>query len=49
MVKQQYETKALTDNKVKVQLKTSECCGTIVKTLSEKCREFHTYKLKRRK
>jgi hypothetical protein len=43
---QQYKIKALVDNQVKVQPKTSESYRTIIKALAEKCAEFHTYKLK---
>jgi hypothetical protein len=46
ITKQQYEIKALVDNQVKVQPKTSECYGTIIKTLAKKCTEFCAYKLK---
>jgi hypothetical protein len=46
IAKQQYEIKALTDNQVKVQPKTSECYGTIIKALAERHTELHTYKLK---
>jgi hypothetical protein len=43
---QQYEIKALADNQVQVQLKTSESYRTIIKALAEKHTEFHAYKLK---
>jgi hypothetical protein len=46
IAKEQYEIKALTDNQVKVQPKTSECYSTIVKALAERRTEFHTYKLR---
>jgi hypothetical protein len=46
--KQQYEIKALADNQVKVQPKTSESYRTFTKNLSEKSTEFHIYKLKER-
>jgi hypothetical protein len=46
IAKQQYEIKALADNQVKVQPKTSECYKTIIKALAEKNMQFHTYKLK---
>jgi hypothetical protein len=46
IAKQQYEIKALADNQVKVQPKTSESYRTIIKALAEKRTEFHTYKLK---
>jgi hypothetical protein len=36
ITKQQYEIKALADNQVKVQSKTSECYRTIIKALAEK-------------
>jgi hypothetical protein len=36
--KQQYEIKALTDNQLKVQPKTSERYRTITKALAEKCK-----------
>jgi hypothetical protein len=44
--KQHYEIKALADNLVKVQPKTSESYRTNMKALSGKRMEFHTYKLK---
>jgi hypothetical protein len=40
--KQQYK---ITDNKVKVQTKTSESYRTIIKVLAEKRAEFHIYEL----
>jgi hypothetical protein len=43
---QQYEDKALADNQVKVQPKTSDSYRTITQVLVEKRMEFHTYKLK---
>jgi hypothetical protein len=43
---QQNEIKALADNQVKVQPKTSNFHTTIIKALSEKRAEFHTYNLK---
>jgi hypothetical protein len=46
IAKQQYEIKALTDNQVKVQPKTSESYRIIIKALTEKRTEFHTYKLR---
>jgi hypothetical protein len=46
IAKEQYEIKALTDNQIKVQPKTSECSGTVVRALTERRTEFHTYKLK---
>jgi hypothetical protein len=46
MSKPQYNIKALAGSQVKVQPKTSECYGTVVKTLSGKLTEFHIYKLK---
>jgi hypothetical protein len=46
IAKEQYDIKALTDNQVKFQPKTSECNSTIVKALAERHTEFHTYKLK---
>jgi hypothetical protein len=49
IAKQHYEIKALTENQVKVQPKTSDSYRTIIKALAEKRTEFHTYKLKRRK
>jgi hypothetical protein len=45
IAKEQYEIAALTDNHIKVQHKTSECYGTIVKALAVRRTEFHTYKL----
>jgi hypothetical protein len=42
----QYAIKALEDNQIKVQPKTSETYRTIIKALAEKRTEFHTYKLK---
>jgi hypothetical protein len=45
---EQYEIKFLAENQVKIQLKTSECYGTIVKALAENCTEFRTYKLKKK-
>jgi hypothetical protein len=44
--KQQYEIKALADNQIKAQPKTSESYRTITKALVEKHAEFYTYKLK---
>jgi hypothetical protein len=49
IAKQQYDIKALPDNQVKVQPKTSESYRTIIKALTEKRKEFHTYKLKERR
>jgi hypothetical protein len=46
VAEQQYEIKALADNQVKVQPKTSESYRKIIKALAEKRTEFHTYKLK---
>lgn len=46
VAKLQYEIKALADNQVKVQPKTTESYRTIVKALNDKNTEFHTYKLK---
>jgi hypothetical protein len=46
IAKQQYEIKALTDNQVKVQPKTSESYRKMTKALVKICTEFHTYKLK---
>jgi hypothetical protein len=46
IAKQQYEIKALADNQVKVQPKTSESYRTMIKVLAEKRTEFGTYKLK---
>jgi hypothetical protein len=46
IAKQQYKIKVLTDNQVKVQPKTIESYGAIVRTLTEKCKVFHIYKLK---
>jgi hypothetical protein len=43
---QQYEIKALADNQVKVQPKTSESYRTIIKALAEKRTECHTCELK---
>jgi hypothetical protein len=39
-------TKALANNKVKVEPTTSDSYTAIIKTLAEKCTEFHTYKPK---
>jgi hypothetical protein len=47
IAKSQYEIKALADNQVEVQPKTSESYRT-TKALAEKRTEFHTYKLKER-
>jgi hypothetical protein len=44
--KQQYEIKALAENQVKAQPKTSDSYRTITKALADKRTEFHTYKLK---
>jgi hypothetical protein len=41
---QQYETKALADNQVKVQPATTDSYRGITKALAEKQTEFHTYK-----
>jgi hypothetical protein len=46
IAKQQHEIKALADNQVKFQSKTSESYRIIIKTLAEKHMEFHNYKLK---
>jgi hypothetical protein len=46
IAKEQYEIKALADNRVKVQLRIAECYSTIVKALAERRTEFHTHKLK---
>jgi hypothetical protein len=46
VARQQYEIKALVDNQVKVQPKTSESYRIIIKALAEKRTEFHSYKLK---
>jgi 2-methylisocitrate lyase-like PEP mutase family enzyme len=43
---QQYETKALANNKVKVQPATTDAYRAIIKALAEKNTEFHTYKPK---
>jgi hypothetical protein len=40
------QAKALADNQVKAQPKTSESYRTIIKALAEKDTQFHTYKLK---
>jgi hypothetical protein len=47
MAKQHYEIKALADNQVEVQPKTSESYRTILKASAEKRTQFHTYKLKK--
>jgi hypothetical protein len=44
--KQQNEIKALTDNQVTVQPKTSDSYRRIAKASAEKCMEIHTYKFK---
>jgi phosphoenolpyruvate carboxylase len=49
IAKQQYEIKALADNHVKVQTKTSESYRIIIKALTAKCTQFHTYKIKKEK
>jgi hypothetical protein len=46
ITKQKYEIKTLADNQVKFQPKNSARYGIIVKVLSVKSTEFHTYKLK---
>jgi hypothetical protein len=46
IAEEQYETKALADNQLKVQSKTAGCYSTIVKALAERRTEFHTYTLK---
>ena len=46
VAKLQYEIKALNSNQVRVQPKSSEHYRIIIKALSEKHTEFHTYKLK---
>jgi hypothetical protein len=46
MAIQKYEIKALTDNQVKIQPKTSESYRAIIKVLAEKRKEFHMYKFK---
>jgi phosphoenolpyruvate carboxylase len=46
IAKKQEEIKALTDNQVKVQPKTSESYRIIIKALDKKRTEFHAYKLK---
>jgi hypothetical protein len=46
---QQYEVKALAQNQVKVQPKTSESYRIITKVLAEKRMQFHTHKLKEEK
>jgi hypothetical protein len=43
---QQYEVKALAQNQVKVQPKTSESYRIIIKAVAENHTQFHTYKLK---
>jgi hypothetical protein len=48
IAKQQYEIKALAENEVQVQPKTSDCYR-IAKALAVKRTEFHTYKLKEEK
>jgi hypothetical protein len=40
------KSKALPDNQVKFQQIMSECYGITVTALTERCTEFHTYKLK---
>jgi hypothetical protein len=39
-----YETKTLADNKVKIQPTTSDSYRAIIKALTEKCTQYHTYK-----
>jgi hypothetical protein len=46
LVFQQYEIKALAQNQVKVQPKTSDSYRIITKALAERNTQFHTYKLK---
>jgi hypothetical protein len=46
VAEQHYEIRALADNRVKVQPKTSDSHTTVIKTLAEKHTELHTYKLK---
>jgi hypothetical protein len=46
ITKQQYEIKFLAGNQVEVPPKTSESYRIIIKALSEKRTEFHTYNLK---
>jgi phosphoenolpyruvate carboxylase len=47
IAKQQFEIKALADNQVKVQPKTSESYRKIMKALAEKCMLVQAYKLKK--
>jgi hypothetical protein len=42
----QYELKALSNNQIKIQPKTSEAYRTIIKVLADKKTEFHTYRPK---
>jgi hypothetical protein len=49
IARQQYETKALADNQVKIQPKTSYSYATIIRALAEKRTEFRTYRLKAKK
>jgi hypothetical protein len=46
ITKQQQEIKALTDNQVKVEPKSSDSYRSTTKALAKKSTEFHTYKLK---
>jgi hypothetical protein len=46
IAKLHHEIKALADNQVKVQPKTSESYRTITKALAEKRTQFHMYRLK---
>jgi hypothetical protein len=46
IVFQQYEVKAVAQNQVKVQPKTSDSYRIITKALAEKRTQFHTYKVK---
>jgi hypothetical protein len=41
-----YETKAVADNKVKIQPTSSDSYRAIIKALAKKCTEFRTYKPK---
>jgi hypothetical protein len=45
-VRNQYELKAITNNQIKIQPKTSEDYRTIIKALADKKTEFHTYRPK---
>jgi hypothetical protein len=46
IAKQQYKIKALADNQVNIQPKTSEFYITNIKSLAKKRPQFHTHKLK---